>query len=113
MKEQDKTLEKHLNETNTSKLLDSEFKIMVTQMLSKLGRKMDKHSGSVNREMEKWLLCSWDFPGKNIAVGCYFLLRGSSQPRDRTCISCTAGGFFTAETLGKNRAAVFDQTFSL
>lgn len=42
MKEQDKTLEKHLNETNTNKLLDSEFKIMVTQMLSKLGRKMDK-----------------------------------------------------------------------
>ena len=31
------------NETNTNKLLDSEFKIMVTQMLSKLGRKMDKH----------------------------------------------------------------------
>lgn len=52
MKEQDKTLEKHLNETNTSKLLDSEFKITVTQMLSKLGRKMDKHSGDVNREME-------------------------------------------------------------
>lgn len=52
MKEQDKTLEKHLNETNTNKLLDSEFKIMVTQMLSKLGRKMDKHSGNVNRETE-------------------------------------------------------------
>ena len=30
--------------------------------------------------------------------------RGSSQPRDRTCISfgsCTAGGFFTAEPWGK------------
>ena len=22
--------------------------------------------------------------------------RGSSRPRDRTCVSCTAGGFFTA-----------------
>ena len=36
--------------------------------------------------------------------------RGSSQPRDRTpisCGSCTAGEFFTAEPLGKpNRAAV-------
>jgi len=23
--------------------------------------------------------------------------RGSSQPRDQTCVSCIAGGFFTAE----------------
>ena len=28
---------------------------------------------------------------------------GSSQPRDRTCVSCTAGRFFTAEPLGKGR----------
>ena len=27
--------------------------------------------------------------------------RGSSWPRNPTCISCTAGGFFTAEPLGK------------
>ena len=27
--------------------------------------------------------------------------RGSSQPRDRTCISCLAGGFFATEPLGK------------
>ena len=27
--------------------------------------------------------------------------RGSSQPRNRTCNSCIAGGFFTAEPLGK------------
>ena len=27
---------------------------------------------------------------------------GSSQPRDRTCVSCIAGGFFTAEPLGKH-----------
>ena len=27
--------------------------------------------------------------------------RGSSQPRDQTCISCVAGGFFTAEPSGK------------
>ena len=27
--------------------------------------------------------------------------RGSSQPRDQTCICCTAGGFFTTEQLGK------------
>ena len=27
--------------------------------------------------------------------------RGSSQPRDRTHVSCIAGSFFTAEPLGK------------
>ena len=27
--------------------------------------------------------------------------RGSSQPRDQTCVSCTAGGFFTPEPPGK------------
>ena len=31
---------------------------------------------------------SLDFPGKNTIMGCHFLLQGSSQPRDRTCISC-------------------------
>ena len=30
--------------------------------------------------------------------------RGSFQPRDQTCVSCTAGGFFTSETLGKPSA---------
>ena len=30
--------------------------------------------------------------------------RGSSRPRDRTCVSCSAGGFFTAETPGKPHA---------
>ena len=39
-------------------------------------------------------------PGKNTGVGCH----GSSEPRDQTCVSCgscLAGGFFTAEPLGK------------
>ena len=34
------------------------------------------------------------FPGKNTGVGCHSFFRGSSQPRDRTCISCIAGIFF-------------------
>ena len=33
------------------------------------------------------LLCPWDLPGKNTGVGCHFS-RGSSRPRDQTCISC-------------------------
>ena len=39
------------------------------------------------------LLCPWDSPGKNIGVGCHFLLQRSSRPRDQThifCISCIA-----------------------
>ena len=31
---------------------------------------------------------TWNFPGKNIGVGCHFLFRGSSQVRDQTRISC-------------------------
>ena len=35
------------------------------------------------------LLCAWDFPGKNIGVGCHFLLQGSSWRRDWTHVPCT------------------------
>ena len=36
------------------------------------------------------LLCPWDFPSKDTGVGCHFFSRGSSQPRDRTQVSCIA-----------------------
>ena len=36
-----------------------------------------------------------DSPGKNTGMGCHDLLRGSSQPRDRTQVSCVTGRFFT------------------
>ena len=36
-----------------------------------------------------------DSPGKNTRVGCHALLQGSSQPRDWTQVSLTAGRFFT------------------
>ena len=48
-------------------------------------------------------LCPWDFPDENTGVSCH-LSRRSSRPRDRThvsCVSCTAGRFFTAELPGK------------
>ena len=32
------------------------------------------------------LLCPWDSPGKNTAVGCHFLLQGIFQPREWTQI---------------------------
>ena len=40
----------------------------------------------------------WDSPGKNTGVGSHSLLQGIfliQGPRDPTCISCIAGGFFT------------------
>ena len=38
---------------------------------------------------------------KNTGVGSLSLLQGSSLPRNQTVVSCIAGGFFTAESLGK------------
>ena len=43
--------------------------------------------------MDCWparLLCPEDFPGKNIAVGCHFLLQGIFPTQDRNCISCVS-----------------------
>ena len=35
-----------------------------------------------------------DYLGKNTGEGCHALFQGSSQPRDRTQVSCIAGRFF-------------------
>ena len=37
------------------------------------------------------LLCPQDFPGKNTGVGYHAFSRGSSLPRDQTCISYVSG----------------------
>ena len=43
------------------------------------------------------LLCPWDFPGKNIGVGCHFYLQRIFLSRDGTHFSCIARRiFFTA-----------------
>ena len=39
------------------------------------------------------LLCPCNSPGKNTGMGSHSLLQGSSQPRDWTPVSCTAGFF--------------------
>ena len=42
-------------------------------------------------------LYQWDSPGQNTGEWVAFRFsRGSSQPRDRTQVSGTAGGFFTS-----------------
>ena len=40
---------------------------------------------------------SMGLPGKNTGVGCHFLLQGSSQPRDRTRVSCMEADALTSE----------------
>ena len=52
MKEQDKTSEKDLINTEISKLSDMQFKEMVINMILKLGWRMDEHSEKLNKELE-------------------------------------------------------------
>ena len=41
--------------------------------------------------------CPWNFPDQNTGMGSWIsLLQGIFQPRDRTQVSCIAGGFFTS-----------------
>ena len=48
------------------------------------------------------LLCPWNSPGKNTRVVAIPVSRGSSQPRDQTWVSCTAGRFFTIWAWNQN-----------
>ena len=57
-------------------------------------------------------LCPWDSPGKNIGVGCHFLLWGifPTQGSDHiSCGSCIAGGFFIAKPPGKPSAGTYER----
>ena len=49
MKQEMKTLENKLNEMEASNLPETEFKIMVIQMLNELMGRMDEHNDNVNR----------------------------------------------------------------
>ena len=48
------------------------------------------------------LFCAWNSPGKNTRVVAIPVSRGSSQPRDQTWVSCTAGRFFTIWAWNQN-----------
>ena len=45
-----------------------------------------------------YLLCPWDFPGKNTGVGCHFLLQGIFATHG---LNPLAEGLFTTEPCGK------------
>ena len=59
------------------------------------------------------LLCPSDFPGKNIGVVAISSSKGSSQSRDWTHVSCSAGGFFMAEPSGKSFLSIYFQPLSV
>ena len=52
-REQYKTTEKGLNETETSSLLNKEFKQNIMRMLTDMGRRMDEHSEHISKELEE------------------------------------------------------------
>ena len=51
------------------------------------------------------LFCPWDYPSKNIGIGCHFLLQGIFLTHGSNlhllCLLTMAGGFFTTEPPGK------------
>ena len=51
-REQYKTPEKGLSETETSDLLDKEFKQNIMRMLTDMWRRMDEHSEHISKELE-------------------------------------------------------------
>ena len=80
------------------KRMKLDFDIMLLQLLS--------HFSRVRLCAAPWtiatrFLCPWDSLGKNTGVVAMPSSRGSSQSRDQTRVSCTAGRFFTAEPPGK------------
>ena len=85
---------------------------------------MLSHSGMFNSLQPNGLqptrlLCPWNFPGKNTAVGCHFLLQGIflTQGLNPHLLqaSCIAGEFFTTESPGKpeveNQLTIYKITF--
>ena len=47
------------------------------------------------------LLCPWNFPRKNIGWVAISYSRGSSQPKDQTCVSCFGRQILSTEPAGK------------
>ena len=52
------------------------------------------------------LLWPQNSPGRNTGVGCHALFQRSSQPRDRTQVSCITGRLFTIWTTQESRSTL-------
>ena len=68
--------------------------IYLMSLLDTLESESERASRSVMSDSLR-LYSPWNSPGQNTGVGSLSLLQGSSQPRDRTQVSCIAGRFFT------------------
>ena len=66
-----------------------------SKLVSLQKRISESHSVVTNSLWLHELYSPWNSPGQNTGVGAYPFSRGSSQPRNRIRLSCTAGGFFT------------------
>ena len=59
-------------------------------MRAKLPQSCPTLCDPVDSSVHARFLCPWDSSGKNTGVGCHTFFRGSSQPRDRTHVSCVS-----------------------
>ena len=53
MEEQDKTTARELSETNISNMLDREFKIMIMNICTGFGKRLEDISETLNKEIKK------------------------------------------------------------
>ena len=53
MKEQIRNTEAQINEEETGKLSEKEFRIMIVQMIKNLEKKMEKMQESINKDLEE------------------------------------------------------------
>ena len=59
-------------------------------MRAKLPQSCPTLCDPVDSSVHARFLCPWDSSGKNTGVGCHTFFWGSSQPRDRTHVSCVS-----------------------
>ena len=85
---------------NTFGLLNCFLKGGALQDLQKSGCSLESETEDVSvvsDSLRPHELCSpWNSPGQSTGVVAFPFSRGSSQARDRTQVSCIAGGFFTS-----------------
>lgn len=57
----EKSWKKTTNETEINNLLDKEPKTLVIRILTKLGKRIDKHSEDFNEKLENFKWTSWNW----------------------------------------------------
>ena len=93
---------RYADDTTLTAESEEELKSLLMKVQSeKVGLKLNIQKMKI---MASGLITSWEIDVEWVAISSS---RGSSQPRDRTqvsCVSCIGGRFFTVELPGKPRA---------